>query len=99
MALRRQVLGDAWVDRSVAKRNEFNADFQDFVTKYVWGEVWSRPAIDQTTRRCMVLTAMLALGTWDEFKLHVRGALRDGISKEVRGGPAKPDRGISEVLL
>jgi 4-carboxymuconolactone decarboxylase len=83
MALRRKVLGDTWVDRSLAKRNEFNSTFQDFVTKYVWGDVWQRPGIDQNTRRCMVLATMLALGSWDEFKLHLRGALRDGMSKEV----------------
>lgn len=89
MALRRKVLGDAWVDRSIANRNGFNSDFQDFVTRYVWGEIWSRPAIDQNTRRCMVLATMLALGTWGEFKLHVRGALRDGMSQEV----------IKEIIL
>ncbi|HZS55968.1 MAG TPA: carboxymuconolactone decarboxylase family protein [Bryobacteraceae bacterium] len=89
MALRRKVLGDLWVDRSLAKRNDFNSDFQDFVTRYVWGEIWSRPAIDQYTRRCMVLSTMLALGSWDEFKLHVRGALRDGMSKDV----------IKEIIL
>lgn len=83
MALRRKVLGDTWVDRSIAKRNEFSGIFQDLVTRYVWGDVWRRPGIDQDTRRCMVITTMLALGSWDEFKLHVRGALRDGTSTEV----------------
>lgn len=83
MELRRKVLGDKWVDKSVAKRNEFNGPFQDLVTRYVWGDIWQRPGLDHNTRRFLVIATMLALGTWDEFKLHVRGALRDGISKEV----------------
>lgn len=83
MELRRKVLGDKWVDKSVAKRNEFNGPFQDFVTRYVWGDIWQRPGLDRNTRRYLVIATMLALGTWEEFKLHVRGALRDGISKEV----------------
>jgi 4-carboxymuconolactone decarboxylase len=82
MQLRRKVLGTQWVDRSIAKRNEFNAPFQDFVTRYVWGDVWQRPGLDHNTRRYLVIATMLALGTWEEFKLHVRGALRDGVSKE-----------------
>jgi 4-carboxymuconolactone decarboxylase len=83
MELRRKILGDKWVDRSISKRNEFNGPFQDFVTRYVWGDVWQRPGLDHNTRRYLVIATMLALGTWDEFKLHVRGALRDGVSKDV----------------
>lgn len=82
MAARRAVLGDAWVDRSIAKRNAFNTEFQEMITRIVWGEIWTRPGLDRKTRRCMVIASMIALGRWDEFKLHVRAALRDGLTMD-----------------
>ena len=83
MAVRREVLGDAWVDRSIEKRNAFNTEFQDMITRIVWGEIWTRPGLDRKTRRCMVLASMIALGRWEEFKLHVRAALDDGVTSGV----------------
>ncbi len=81
MAVRREVLGDAWVDRSLKNRNEFNTEFQEMITRMVWGEIWTRPGLDRRTRRCMVLATMIALGRWEEFKLHIRAGLNDGLSK------------------
>ena len=72
---RRQVLGDAWVDASFAKRNAFNADFQDLITRNAWSEIWSRPGLDHRTRRLLVLAMTAALGRWEEFRLHVRAGL------------------------
>ena len=71
---RRKVLGDAWVDRSNAKKTEFNAEFLDLISRYAWGEIWTRPGLDDRTRRLLVLGSMIALGRWEEFKLHVRAA-------------------------
>ena len=88
-AIRRAVLGDAHVDRAAAGVTDLNRDFQDLITRYAWGEIWSRPGLDLRTRSCMVLTAMIALGHWDEFRLHVRGALNNGLG---------PDE-IKEVIL
>lgn len=75
MVNRRRVLGDAWVDRSVAGRNAFNGEFQDLITRYAWNEVWGRPALGDRTRRLMVLSTMIALKAWEEFTLHVRAGL------------------------
>ena len=75
MAVRRKVLGDAWVDRSLQNRNEFNTDFQEMITRHVWGDIWTRPGIDRRTRRFMVLATMIALGRWEEFRLHARSGL------------------------
>ena len=75
MAVRRRVLGDAWVDRSLQNRNEFNTDFQEMITRHVWGDIWTRPGIDRRTRRFMVLATMIALGRWEEFRLHARSGL------------------------
>ena len=80
MTVRREVLGDEWVDRAQAKRNDFTADFQDFITRYAWGEVWSRPGLDLRSRSLMTLAMMIALGRWDEFRLHVGAALNNGLS-------------------
>lgn len=80
MAVRRAVLGDEWVDRAQAKRNAFTADFQDFITRYAWGEVWARPGLDRRSRSLMTLAMMIALGRWDEFRLHVRAALNNGLT-------------------
>ena len=78
MNVRRKVLGNAWVDKSIANRNAFNTDFQDMITRYAWGEIWTRPHFDERTRRVLVIGTMVALGQWDEFRLHVRAALADG---------------------
>ena len=82
MAVRRQVLGDAHVDRATAGVTDFNREFQDLITRYAWGEIWSRPGLDRKTRSCMVLTAMIALGAWDEFRMHVRAAFNNGLTEE-----------------
>jgi 4-carboxymuconolactone decarboxylase len=78
MIQRRKILGNVWVDKSIAARNAFNADFQDLITRYAWNEIWTRPHFDERTRRVLVIGTMLALGQWDEFGLHVRAALTEG---------------------
>ena len=78
MAQRRKVLGDAWVDKSVANKNSFNAEFLEAITRHAFGEVWTRPHFDERTRRILVIGTLLALGAWDEFRLHVRAALTEG---------------------
>jgi 4-carboxymuconolactone decarboxylase len=78
MTQRRKVLGNAWVDRANARKSAFNAEFQDFITRAAWGEVWSRPHYDERTRRILVIGTMIALGHWNEFRLHVGAALREG---------------------
>jgi 4-carboxymuconolactone decarboxylase/3-oxoadipate enol-lactonase/4-carboxymuconolactone decarboxylase len=78
MAQRRKVLGNAWVDKSAAGRNSFNSDFQDLITRYAWSEIWTRPHFDERTRRVLVIGTLVALGQWDEFRLHVRAALSEG---------------------
>ncbi len=78
MAKRRKVLGDAWVDRANARKTAFTQEFQDLITRYAWGEIWTRPHFDDRTRRVLVIGTMLALGKWQEFRLHVRAALTEG---------------------
>jgi 4-carboxymuconolactone decarboxylase len=78
MARRRKVLGDAWVDRAEANKTPFNQDFQDFITRYAWGEIWARPHFDERTRRVLVIGTMIALGQWDEFRMHMRAAMTEG---------------------
>ena len=78
MAQRRKVLGNEWVDRANAKKTAFNEEFQDLITRYAWGEIWTRPHYDERTRRVLVIGSMIALGRWDEFRLHVGAALREG---------------------
>jgi len=78
MARRRKVLGHAWVDRANAKKTPFNAEFQDFITRAAWGEIWTRPHYDERTRRILVIGTMLALDKWEEFRMHVRAALTEG---------------------
>jgi 4-carboxymuconolactone decarboxylase len=78
MARRRKVLGDAWVDRANAGKTPFNEEFQDFITRYAWGEIWSRPHFDERTRRVLVIGTMIALGQWDEFRMHLRAAMTEG---------------------
>src|SRR5690554_3294345 len=75
---RREILGDAWVDRSLSKANNFNAEFQQLITRFAWNEIWGRPGLEKKTRRAMVLAITMALGRWEEFELHVRAALQGG---------------------
>jgi len=82
MKVRRAVLGDAHVDRTLAKRTEFNGDFQDFITRYAWGEVWSRPGLPRHTRSLVTLALMVALNRGDEFKMHVRAAFNNGVTRD-----------------
>jgi 4-carboxymuconolactone decarboxylase len=89
MRVRREVLGDEHVDRAIEQTSEFTADFQDLITRYAWGEIWSRPGIDRKTRSCITLTALTALNHHEELALHVRAAVRNGLT---------PDE-IKEVLL
>ena len=78
MAQRRKVLGNAWVDKSAANTNAFNADFIDLITRHAWADIWTRPHFDERTRRVLVIGTLLALCQWDEFRLHVRAALTEG---------------------
>jgi 3-oxoadipate enol-lactonase len=78
MRNRRAALGDAWVDKSIAKANSFNAGFQHFITEYAWHGAWGRPGLDWKTRRVLVLAVTSALGRWEEFEVHLRGALTPG---------------------
>jgi 4-carboxymuconolactone decarboxylase len=82
MKVRREVLGAAHVDRAQGKLNDFNTEFQNFITRAAWGEVWTRPGLDRKTRSCMVLSTMIALGAWDEYKLHVRAAFNNGLNRD-----------------
>jgi len=77
--IRRKVLGDAHVDRAIANKTSFTEDFQELITKYAWGTVWSRPGLDHRTRRLLVLVMMAALGRWEEFRLHLCAGLRYGL--------------------
>lgn len=89
MAVRRQVLGDAHVDRAIGRTDAFTEDFQRLITRYAWGEIWSRDGLDRRTRSCITLALLAALGHDEELAMHVRAALRNGLD---------PDE-IKEVLL
>jgi 3-oxoadipate enol-lactonase/4-carboxymuconolactone decarboxylase len=89
MSVRREVLGDEHVDAAIERTTDFTAEFQDLITRYAWGEIWSRPGLDRRTRSCITLTALVALGREEELAMHVRAALRIGLT---------PDE-IKEVLL
>ena len=89
MAVRRAVLGDAHVDRAVANTSEFTAPFQDWITRYAWGEIWSRPGLTRPERSIVALTVLAALQHEDELHMHVKAALRNGLTEEQ----------IQEVLL
>jgi 4-carboxymuconolactone decarboxylase len=82
MKVRREVLGDAHVDRANAGLTDFTREFQDLITRYAWGEIWARPGLDRKTRSCMVMSTLLALGHWEEFAMHVRAAFNNGVSEE-----------------
>ncbi len=89
MAVRREVLGDAHVNRSLARRNAFNGEFLDLLTRYAWGEIWTRPGLERRTRSMIVLAMLVALNRSEEFRLHVRAAFNTGLGRE----------DIKEVLL
>lgn len=78
MKVRRKVLGDAHVDRAVANTTPLTAEFQDLITRYAWGEIWTRPGLDERTRRILVLGTLVALGRFEEFRMHATAALSDG---------------------
>jgi 4-carboxymuconolactone decarboxylase len=89
MKVRRAVLGDAHVDASLKNRNEFNEEFQDLITRYAWGEIWTRPGLPRQTRSMLTLAMMVALNRPDELRMHLRAALNNGVTREE----------IREVLL
>jgi 4-carboxymuconolactone decarboxylase len=89
MTVRREVLGDAHVDRAVARTDSFTADFQDLITRYAWGEIWARPGLDRRTRSCVTLAVLASLRCERELAMHVRAALRNGLTADE----------IKEVLL
>ena len=89
MKVRREVLGDAHVDKSLEKRNALNEEFQDLITRYAWGEIWSRPGLSRQMRSMLTLAMMVALNRQEEFRMHVKAALNNGVTPEQ----------IKEVLL
>jgi 4-carboxymuconolactone decarboxylase len=82
MAVRREVLGDAHVDRAASATTDLTRDFQELITEYAWGTVWTRPGLDRRTRSLLTITALVSGGHHDELALHIRGALRNGVSVE-----------------
>jgi 4-carboxymuconolactone decarboxylase len=89
MRVRREVLGDDHVDRAISQTTPFTQDFQDFIARVAWGDVWARPGLDRRVRSCITLAVVTALGCDGEIALHVRGALRNGLTAAE----------IAEVLL
>lgn len=89
LKVRRAVLGDKHVDAALEKRDEFTAEFQELITRYAWGEIWARPGLPRQTRSLLTLAMMVALNRGEEFKLHLRAAMRNGVPREE----------IKEVLL
>jgi len=89
MAVRRAVLGDKHVDRANANITDFTADFQNLITRYAWGDIWTRPGLDRRSRSLITLTALVAGGHWEELAMHVRAAIRNGLTVDE----------IKEVLL
>jgi 4-carboxymuconolactone decarboxylase len=89
LKVRRAVLGDEHVDAALQKRVEFNTEFQELITRYAWGEIWTRPGLPRQTRSLLTLAMMVALNRGEEFKLHLRAAMRNGVPREE----------IKEVLL
>jgi 4-carboxymuconolactone decarboxylase len=82
MQVRRAVLGDAHVDRAASRVNDFNGEFQDLITRYAWGEIWTRPGLSRHTRSLLTLAMMVALNRADEFRLHVRAAFNNGVTMD-----------------
>ena len=78
LGIRRQVLGDAHVDRAIAQITPLNKEFQDLITRYAWGEIWTRPGLDVRSRRILVIGTMIAIGRWEEFEMHAAAAMREG---------------------
>jgi 4-carboxymuconolactone decarboxylase len=78
MRIRRKVLGNQHVDRAIEKTTPFTAEFQDLITRYAWGEIWTRPGLDERSRRILVIGTLLALGRFDELRMHVRAAIEAG---------------------
>ena len=78
---RRAVLGDAYVDAALARRTPFTEAFQDLLTRHAWGEIWTRPGLERRVRSLVTVAMLVPLGQWDELKLHVRGALRNGVTR------------------
>jgi 4-carboxymuconolactone decarboxylase len=89
MAVRRHVLGDAHVDRAEANKTAFTEPFQALITRYAWGEIWTRPGLDRKTRSCITLSMLIGGGHWDELAMHVRAAVNNGLTADE----------IGEVLL
>jgi 4-carboxymuconolactone decarboxylase len=89
MKIRREILGNAHVDRAISQENEFTAAFQDLITRYAWGEIWTRPELDKKTRSLVTIGMMIALNRPDELRLHIRAALNNSVTQEE----------IREVLL
>jgi 4-carboxymuconolactone decarboxylase len=89
MRVRREVLGDEHVEHAVERTTDFTRDFQDLITRYAWGEIWTRPGLDRKTRSCITIAALVALGRDHELELHLRAALRNGLTADE----------IKEVLL
>ena len=90
MAIRRRILGDAYVDRAVAATTDATSEIQDLITRYAWGEIWTRPGLDHRTRRVLVIGTQIALRQWDQYRIHVRAAL-------VEGGFTMDD--VNEIVL
>jgi 4-carboxymuconolactone decarboxylase len=89
MRVRREVLGDEHVERAIENTTDLTREFQELITRYAWGEIWTRPGLDRRTRSCITITALVARGQFDELALHIRAARRNGLS----------DEEIKEVLL
>lgn len=89
MTVRRAVLGDEHVDRALAGTSEFSAEFQDLITRYAWGEIWSRPGLPRHTRSLLVIATMVALNRTEELRMHLRAAITNGVTRDE----------IKEVLL
>ena len=82
MTVRRAVLGDAHVDRAQARKTELTSEFQDMITRYAWGEIWTRPGLPRHTRSLMTICMMVALNREEELKLHLRAASNNGVSRD-----------------
>lgn len=89
MSVRRAVLGDAHVDKSLQNANDFNSEFQDLITRYAWGEIWTRPGLSRHTRSLIVIATMVALNRTEELRMHIRAAFNNGLTRDE----------IKEVLL
>ena len=89
MSVRRAVLGDAHVDRAIGNTDDFNREFQDLITRYAWGEIWSRPGLPRHTRSLLTIAMMVALNRTEELRMHVRAAFNNGVTRDE----------IKEVLL